>query len=526
MEEAAIQTIIQVEQAEVNAFVLQHFLYFRRTTVSNVASKKATVDFFFQASGPSGPADICLYECSGPYFLAHWTAKSNSRPYQYLREREWLPVKFSRPGLGSTWEYQSSPVAYFGARHAQPRSREHLRTARHAYQAARQTASQVQRTPVASPQQRVNFNAATPRASPVTTRLGLARTLHTAQTTTSTQPPSGVEEAAATTTTTTTTIEEAAEAESASSATSTDSRDGVEEAILESEAEERRLNTMATANNLDPELLVQFQAFLAFQQQTRGQIDGASANTRAQATNVPTVVPDPFDVHTARPAAAAIFNRDPRIQEAGRLLSRIDQLTEAITWREEALAANFDSFPLRVGYLQSPSGDRFSPELADHLNNAISECSRRCSELVLREQHRVLERLHEEKDALADGWVRTNTERLAIQEVRARTTRQFVRRAIPTNPIVGPTPYFLPPSEHQNTIHPNADIVRAQSTGLRRSRSRSQGGGRNRSESRNRGRDVSRNRLADHRDDRGHNNNHHYQGNGNSVRFQRRGGRS
>lgn len=278
-------------------------------------------------------------------------------------------------------------------------------------------------------------------------------------------------------------------------------------------------------NNLDPTLTAQFQAFLQFQQlqqQQRAGVSNASGQNNPAAA--PNVVLDPFDDHPNQPTVPA-HHHDPRIIEAGILLARIDQLSEAVKWREEALAVNVNSFPLRVGPLSSPSGDRFNPELVEQLNATISECAKRCSELVLAEQRKTLAGLIDEKDNLADGWTRTNEERLAIQEARRFQTKFFTRRAIPSNPIVGPTKYFLPPSGHIKTIQPNPEIVGQHSTGQRRSRSKNRSESRDRSTSRYRGRSVGRDMSSDHRDESTNHNNYNNRGNGCLVRFQRRGGR-
>lgn len=465
---------VRVEQAEAYAQARNLCLFFRCTTTARDPTKKPTVQYYFHATAAHSALDHCLYEGSGPFYLAHFVAKDNTRPYQYLHEREWRPVLFSKPPAFTNWTYQAVPTRYFGTYHANPRSIAEINALLDERRNTREASRLQQRARVLTPVQP------------------------------SQDQPSQVQE-------------EDTEPSSLDSLP-----DGVAEAIAANAAAEELTTAPPTQTmaNQNQELWAEFQAFLTFRQQ-RGQETGpaAAANiTTARASDVP----DPFDDHTGRNTVPQTPTNDPRILEAGKLLARIDSLSEAIRWREAAHATNMESFPLRVGPLQSPSGDRFSPDIADRLNEAISECATRCSTIILHEQRQVLRTLQDEKDALAVGWVRNNEERLAIQDVRRLNSRTVTRRAVPTVPLVGPTPYFLRATDLQPTIQPNWDIIRQQSTGLRRSRSRSRTrsdsqsggpGGRSRSSSRT---DDTRGTWPD---------NNHNRGNGRSVRFQRRAGR-
>lgn len=465
---------VRVEQAEAYAHSRNQCLFFRCTTTAKDPTKKPTVQYYFHAKAAHSALDHCLYEGSGPFNLAHFVAKDNTRPYQYLHEREWLPVLFSKPPALTSWTYQAVPTRYFGTHHANPRSIAEINAILDERRTTREASRLQQRARVPTP----------------------------------VQPSQDQDQ------------EEDTEPSSLDSLP-----DGVAEAIAanavaeESLASTTTLPTGAMANQ-NQELWAEFQAFLTFRQQ-RGQGTGpaTAANiTTARASDVP----DPFDDHTGRNTVPQTPTNDPRVLEAGKLLARIDSLSEAIKWREAAHAANMECFPLRVGPLQSPSGDRFSPDIADRLNEAISECATRCSTVILDEQRQVLRTLQDEKDALAVGWVRNNEERLAIQDVRRLNSRAVTRRAVPTVPLVGPTPYFLRATDLQPTIQPNWDIIRQQSTGQRRSRSRS----RTRSGSQS-GRAGDRSRSSSRTDDTRYTgpDNNYNRGNGRSVRFQRRAGR-
>ena len=505
------QPPIRVEEAEAEAHENKLFLYFRCQTASKSATGKPSNSYYFHAASAGGPSDLCLIECSGPYFLIRCGSKDHSRPYNYLLERSWTPVRFSKPPPGTTWSVQAIEPDYFGDNHATPRSAATINAAKSAYRAAQQNGHwnpipRATTTPARSAQQvRVNNPLTTPV---IHQRVSLTPSVRA---TTPARPSSD-------------SGSQASVSPAPSEPESADNLDGVEEAIRDCEIN-RPQPEASTMNQMDPALLAQFQAFLQFQQLQQQQRTGATnisgQPSLATATNA---VPDPFDEHPTPPTAAT-HNQDPRIKEAGKLLARIDSLSEAVKWREAALAANFNSFPLRVGPLQSPSGDRLNPDLAEQLNVTISECAKRCSELVLEEQRRTLASLIDEKDNLADGWTRTNEERLAIQEARRFHTMTVTRRAIPSNTIVGPTKYFLPPTGDFNTIQPNPEIVGQQSTGRRRSRSRNRSESRDRSASHNRGRGRGRDGSSDRRDEGNNNNNYSNRGNGRSVRFQRRGGR-
>ena len=504
---------IRVEVVEADAHENKLFLYFRCQTASKSVGGRPTNSYYFHAAFAGGPTDLCLIECSGPYFLIRWGAKDHSRPYNYLLERSWTPVKFSKPPPGTTWSVLAIEPDYFGDNHATPRSAATINAAKLAYRAAQQNGhcNPVPRAPATPARSGQPVGANSPLATPATRqRVNPAPTIvrnHSPDRISIPASDVGSQEPVS---------------PASSELESTDNLDGVEEAIRESEQP-----AALAMSNLDPELAAQFQAFLQFQQLQQQQRNGATNNSgRNNTAAVPNIVPDPFDDHLAQPTVRTQHHQDPRIREAGILLARIDQLTEAVKWREEALTANVNSFPLRVGPLQSPSGDRFSADLVDQLNATISECAKRCSELVLAEQRQTLAGLITEKDNLAEGWTRTNDERLAIQEARRFNTRTFTRRAIPSNPLIGPTKYFLPPSGHIKTIHPNPEIVGQQSTGQRRSGSRNRSESRDRSASRNRGRSRGRDGSSDQRDEGSNNhNNHNNRGNGRSVRFQRRGGR-
>jgi len=162
--------------------------------------------------------------------------------------------------------------------------------------------------------------------------------------------------------------------------------------------------------------------------------------------------------------------KDPRIEEAGTLLARIDTLQADIAWRKANLAAGLHGFPLYATVLQVPSLDRFRPTLATDLNTLITDCARACSELVLAEEEAVLAEMHIERQQLAANWIRSRAENQAIEEIREIRRRPNMRRhPKPAQEGTRPAPiaYFLPPSNNIPWLHLNQNLAQIQTTRYR-----------------------------------------------------------
>ena len=554
-----ISTPIRIQEAEANAAHNGNCLYFRCKASRTPGGQPSTL-FYYHGHSATQPEDISLKESCGAFHLINFKAKDNSRPYQYLRERTWIPVTFSRPPSGTKWEFQAIPTRYFGQLHAEPRD---CRTINNAIRSTRRLPGE--QSPAASASHSPGHVLQRP---PTKTRLIAPNNTPSSATRNRTSNSS------------TSSSNSSRAGPSLKDETSGEDGDLPQEEeepyeevyeggwIPSDDYESNQVQSNPETASLSPPVLsvrtpehgsispvedprhsANVPALdMADQQATIAQLQAFLDTLRQRipaevlaAADVPAAtgrVPDPLDEDDPPPRPPRTENRAfaDNVWEAGRLLARLDQLKEAISWREAALERNVQSFPLRVGPLQSPSSDLFEDDVADQLNTTLSDCAKRCSEIVLTAQRQALAKLTGQKDRITRGWTRTDNERLAIQEVRRMHSRPPTRHQIPTEPQRGPTQYFLPPGEH-GPIKPNYEIVRDQSTGSRRSQSRNRSNSRNRNRSNSRNRNRNRNRGGNQdRSPPGGNQDQssprilqrdqssNRRGNGLSVRFSRRDG--
>jgi len=557
-----ISTPIRIQEAEGNAAHNGNCLYFRCKAPSRTPGGQPSTLFYYHGHSVSQPEDLTLKESCGAFHLINFKAKDNSRPYQYLRERTWIPVSFSRPPYGTKWEFQAISTRYFGQLHADPRD---CRTINNLIRANRRlpgeqspTASASRSPSLTLPRPPTKTRLIAPNNTPSSAARNRTSDSSTSSSVSSRTGPSLKGETSG--------EEEALPQEEEEPYEEVYEGGWIPPDDYEGEQEHSNPETVSLSPPVltgrtpehgsispavDPHLpanvpvldmadqqatIAQLQAFLdSIRQHTPA---GATAATNANAPATTGRVPDPLDEDDPLPRPPRREKRAfaDNVWEAGRLLARLDQLREAISWREAALEGNVQSFPLRVGPLQSPSSDLFEEDVADQLNTALSDCAKRCSEIVLTAQRQALAKLTSQKDRITRGWTRTDNERLAIQEVRRMHSRPSTRHQTPAEPQRGPTQYFLPPGEH-GPIKPNYEIVRNQSTGSRRSQSRNRSNSRNRNRSSSRNRNRNRNRGGNQdRSPPGGNQDQspprnfqrdqssNRRGNGRSVRFSRRDG--
>lgn len=116
-----VSTTLRLHEAEANAAHNGNCLYFRCSAPSRNPGGPRAILFYYHGHSTTKPEDLTLNEACGPFILINFKAKDHSRPYQYLRERTWIPVKFARPPQGTKWEFQAISTRYFGQLHAEPR---------------------------------------------------------------------------------------------------------------------------------------------------------------------------------------------------------------------------------------------------------------------------------------------------------------------------------------------------------------------------------------------------------------------
>ena len=161
--------------------------------------------------------------------------------------------------------------------------------------------------------------------------------------------------------------------------------------------------------------------------------------------------------------------QDVRVTKLGRLLAEIDNLQNAALRNSMQLQDGVPPIMVRGPKIQSPSPDLLDEELVRKLNEAMYECSVKCSDLLIQAQAAHIDKLYQEQDELAAEWTPTAEEAVAadrVKEIRLVKRKTYIPRERKE-----PIQFFVAPDRerYQRFILPNTNLSDAYHTGARQS---------------------------------------------------------